>query len=301
MSESSKIEWCDSTFNAWEGCTKISPGCKFCYAETRNIRFNGTRKNWGVGAPRRRTSASNWQKPRRWDRLAGDGRFVYDPACGERKFVKKIEPGMESVRPRVFCLSLGDWLDDEVPLEWFQDLMVLIRETPNLDWLLLTKRPQIFTKRLRHSYLKRQDSPQHWWEYNWVHHIETPQNIWLGVSIENQEAADFRLPIFRSIPSVKKFISAEPLLGELDVWDHLFINEVDWIICGGESGPGARPFHLEWGLSILDQCEESETAFFMKQVGDDPYLGNKPFPNAGKKGNQMDLWPEDLRVRQFPA
>lgn len=151
MSANSHIEWTDHTFNPWEGCTKWSPGCKNCYAETRNKRFAGG-KNWGKGAPRRRTSAANWKQPLRWNRDAGTGRFLECPKCGLRGNPPTVCPTagcstfaseMDTARPRVFCASLADWLDDEVPVEWLADLLSLIHATPNLDWLLLSKRPEL--------------------------------------------------------------------------------------------------------------------------------------------------------------
>jgi protein gp37 len=123
MSENSKIEWTDHTFNPWEGCQKVSPGCDHCYAETRNARFaGGTAINWGPGAPRRRTSPANWRKPPQWNKTHAE----FFAAHGRRQ--------------RVFCASLADVFDNAVDEQWRADLFALIRATPNLDWLLLTKR-----------------------------------------------------------------------------------------------------------------------------------------------------------------
>ena len=113
--KNSKIEWTDCTFNPWEGCTKVSPGCAHCYAENRNARWNGgTAPNWGKGAPRRRTSVKNWNEPRKWDR---DSLNAWSAARG-KGLSFTVPP-----RPRVFCASLADWLDDEVPIEWLADLL----------------------------------------------------------------------------------------------------------------------------------------------------------------------------------
>lgn len=111
------IQWATHTFNPWEGCTKVAPECKNCYAEVLSDHRFG-RVKWGKGQDRRRTSAATWTQPRQWEREAAKQNLK---------------------RPRVFCLSLGDWLDEEVPIEWLRDLLILIHETPNLDWLLLTK------------------------------------------------------------------------------------------------------------------------------------------------------------------
>ena len=123
MADNSNIEWCDHTFNPWEGCQKVSPECDNCYAEARNQRFAGG-TNWGPKAPRRRTSVSNWNKPRRWNR----DHAAFFAAHGRRQ--------------RVFCASLADVFDNAVDRQWRIDLFQLIHETPNLDWQLLTKRPQ---------------------------------------------------------------------------------------------------------------------------------------------------------------
>jgi len=125
MAENSKINWTTHTFNPWIGCTKVSPGCLHCYAETlMDTRYG--RVKWGAGNPRSRTAPSNWKKVRSWNNRAG----------------------RDGVRPRVFCASLADWLDDEVPLEWLADLLGLISQTTNLDWLMLTKRPENWADRL---------------------------------------------------------------------------------------------------------------------------------------------------------
>lgn len=121
----SKIEWCHHTFNPWIGCSKVSEGCAFCYAESRDKRhLIEDVDHWGKGAPRYRTKPANWKQPLAWAREAAGA----------------------AVRPRVFCASQADWLDDEVPWQWRFDLLELIRETPELDWLLLTKRPENFAK-----------------------------------------------------------------------------------------------------------------------------------------------------------
>jgi protein gp37 len=128
MAENSKIEWCDHTFNPWVGCTKVSPACDNCYAEARNARFAGGQAiNWGPGAPRRRTSASNWQLPIKWNQQA--------QAAG--------------VRYRVFCASLADVFDNDVPTDWRRNLYTLIQATPHLDWLQQRKAREVEYKEIR--------------------------------------------------------------------------------------------------------------------------------------------------------
>lgn len=250
MADLTNIEWCDATFNPWEGCQKVGPGCDHCYAETRNARFGGgVAPNWGPNAPRRRTSAANWRKPRAWQRDAA--RFM-------------AEHGR---RQRVFCASLADVFDKAVPAEWRTDLFELIRATPDLDWLLLTKR---------------------------VGNVEAiaraagglPKNVWLGVTVVNQTEADRDVPKLLAAPARVRFLSMEPLLGPVDLtrlrdgdMDALagkagmnscprMTPELDWIIVGGESGPDARPMHPDWARSLRDQCAAAGVPFLFKQWGE---------------------------------
>ncbi|MBU9656111.1 phage Gp37/Gp68 family protein [Burkholderia cenocepacia] len=251
MSENSKIEWTDSTFNPWEGCQKVGPGCDHCYAESRNARFGGgTAVNWGAGAPRRRTSAANWRKPLQWNR---DGTFY----------------AIHGRRRRVFCASLADVFDNAVDRAWRADLFRLLTDTPNLDWLLLTKRIGNVPTMLQHIGVDR-----------------LPDNVWLGATIVNQAEADRDIPKLLAVPARVRFLSMEPLLGPVDLerpmpgpdldqgsgakicqpW--MIQSGIDWVIVGGESGPGARPMHPEWARSLRDQCASAGVAFHFKQHGE---------------------------------
>lgn len=280
MSQNTKIEWCDYTFNPWIGCTKVGPGCDHCYAENINSRFKGG--NWGAGAPRRRTSEANWKLPLKWNR----------------------EAEKRGIRYRVFCASMGDWLDNEVRIDWLVDLLDLIRQTPNLNWLLLTKRIANIGARLhmaiefiehlpgfsdeteRHEADSLRD-----WLANWVLLGDEPENIWIGATVVNQKEADRDIPKLISIPAKVRFLSVEPMLGHIDLVqtgalgcdcgdnDSCFgecrfsINafdkskRIDWVICGGESGPGARPMNPVWAESLRDQCQRAGVPFFFKQWG----------------------------------
>lgn len=302
--KNSNIEWCDHTFNPWEGCTKVSPGCANCYAETRNARFGGgTAVNWGKGAPRRRTSASNWNQPVKWNAEAGKiMRELHNVSRSEYDQV-------DYERPRVFCASLADWLDDEVPIEWLADLLDLVRRTPNLDWLLLTKRPENCCNRLgrlRGSYydMCRAEKPvsksytaavtfaEHWLfgascldgTFADYKHGETPPtppaNVWIGTTVEDQARADERIPHLLSIPARVRFLSCEPLLGPVEFSDVTkradcvaqlgkpVLHGIDWVICGGESGPKARPMHPDWARSLRDRCDAAGVPFLFKQWGE---------------------------------
>lgn len=298
--KNSKIEWTDHTFNPWEGCTKVSRGCLHCYAENRNARFGGgTAPNWGPGKPRRRTSAENWNQPVKWNALNFN-----------LFFPNKIT--------RVFCASLADWLDDEVPIEWFTDLLDLIRKTPNLDWQLLTKRPQNWNKRMLQALTFAEskadpvgDRPQKGGELiafivNWLDG-KPPANMWAGTSVEDQPNADQRVPDVLKIPARVRFLSCEPLLGPVNLIEWIStptgnfrthkgrrqmelipVDGIHWVICGGESGPGARPMNPTWARSLRDQCKAAGVQFFFKQFGewaplfDATVSGRYVFPDGEK-------------------
>lgn len=231
MAENSGIEWTDHTFNPWVGCTKISPACDHCYAE-------GWAKRTGNGllwqGKRRRTSAANWSQPRKWQRQAA--------AAGKRA--------------KVFCASLADVFDNQADPAWRCDLWDLIYETPDLDWLLLTKRPQNIRKMLP----EKAKGALSDWGVGWP-------NVWLGTTVENQEEAERRIPHLREVPARIRFLSCEPMVSPVTLTvDHLI--GLDWIIAGGESGPGARPMHPTWARSLRDQCQTAGIWFFFKQWGE---------------------------------
>lgn len=311
------IQWTDKTFNPWEGCTKVSPGCLHCYAETRNKRFAGG-ANWGKGAPRRRTSVHNWNEPRRWDRDAwGEGKPTLEcPSC-EAPW-KDCDCGFAQRNTRVFCASLADWLDDEVPIQWLAEFLVLVRECKNLDWQLLTKRPENWAKRIEAAqgwHFDHGDRNVAGWLWDWLKHRIPPANVWIGTTVEDQTRADKRIPLLLQIPAKVRFLSCEPLLGLAnlgqstaiglryrdDPSDERIAAKIHWVICGGESGPGAREFNEDWARGLKRQCEGAGVAFFMKQFGDNPVLpSGVPSTTMGKKGQDEERWPVDLRVRQFP-
>ena len=270
MAEDTAIEWADHTFNPWEGCQKTgSLACEHCYAETRNARFNGgVAVNWGPHAPRRRTSASNWRKPLAWNKAA-------------RAFAEK-----HGRKQRVFCASLADVFDNAVDPEWRRDLFAIIDATPNLDWLLLTKRVGNVVKLLEQ-----------------IGRTALPVHVWLGATIVTQEEAERDIPKLLAAPAVVRFLSMEPLMGPVDLTDlSLRTNpgekpdglagldaltgvhwdaedtitgiygspdpRIDWVIVGGESGSGARPMHPDWARSIRDQCAAAEVPLLFKQWGE---------------------------------
>jgi len=201
-----------------------------------------------------------------------------------------MAPAGAGRRPRVFCASLADWLDPEVPIEWLADLLDLIRCTPNLDWLLLTKRPENFAELVYEAADRSTNEELFTWGTDWVRG-GAPENVWIGTSIENQKYADIRIPALLKIPAGVRFLSCEPLLGPLDLAYTCFngadsfgqMPGISWCIVGGESGPNKRPINCDWARSIRDQCRVAGVPFFMKQV------------------DKIRAIPEDLMIREFPT
>jgi protein gp37 len=269
MSENTKIEWADHTFNPWIGCTKVGPGCDNCYAKA-DFEDRRHRVVWGAGHARIRTKT--WGDPVRWNKQA-DAFFA-----------------VHGRRQRVFCASLADVFDNEVDPLWRADLFWLIKQTPNLDWLLLTKR--IGNARLMMCDAISTIDPMAEW-------VMPLSNIWLGATIVNQEEADRDIPKLLEVPATKRFLSIEPLLGPVNLdaafmpcenWgddivmdpetgayeccrkcDYTGISNemgIDWVIVGGESGHNARPMHPDWVRGLRDQCQTAGVPFLFKQWGE---------------------------------
>jgi protein gp37 len=343
VSESTKIQWCDHTANFWSGCTKVSPGCAHCYAEARDKRHMIEKvDHWGPGAPRLKSKSAvkdclRWNK-KPWicshcgHSWAGEMSRP-DPTC------PKCDVSHMGHRARVFSLSLGDWLDSEAPIEWLAEMMDMIRQCKNLDFLLCTKRPELWSRRIREArnfLTSGGDADTALMLHNWLPHPETPgmpatagtppHNIWILTSTENQEQLEKRVPQLLKIPAVVHGLSCEPLLGpicfggERIEWLSPFhetdamLNKtprIDWIIAGGESGPSARPCNLEWLQDIQEQCAMSSVAYFCKQLGSSARIS---FNNEvgeltstallhlkDKKGGDPSEWPADMDVRQWPT
>lgn len=247
-----KIQWTSSkdgspgySFNPWWGCTKVSPGCANCYAERESKRFG--HDVWGAGKPRRTFGDKHWAEPLAWD----------------------IEAAKSGVRKRVFCGSMCDWCDEEAPVGVVPRLFDLIERTPNLDWLLLTKRPERINQVV---------PPKYYYESNF------PRNIWLGTTTENQAMFDARWPVLQgeayNLKAALTFLSIEPMLGPVDISEALeevnvgdeehdhWLKPVDWVIVGGESGTHARIMHPAWARSVRDQCVRADIPYFFKQWGE---------------------------------
>ena len=250
--ENSKIEWTTHTFNPWIGCTKVSPGCANCYAETlMDTRYG--RAKWGDENPRSRTGKDNWAKPLKWNREYAEGDIMANPPIQ---------------RPRVFCASLSDWLDWKAPVEWRIALLNLIDKTPYLNWLMLTKRPESWQARMMEAC---HASPL---AGKWLRG-DAPRNVWMGTSVEDQTRANERIPLLLDIPTKIHFLSMEPLLGPVNLHQKhpaacdadCWLSRIGWVIVGGESGPGSRPMQREWVQSLRDQCYGANVPFLFKQWG----------------------------------
>lgn len=292
MAGTTGISWADSTFNPWIGCTRVSPACDDCYA-ARSTPARTLGVVWGSGEPRRRTSAANWKLPAQWNRdrfyacqdcswrgdepsrpyVTGPVTLVLCPACNG-----EVEPA----RRRVFCASLADVFDNEVDPQWRDNLFDLIEQTPNLDWLLLTKRIGNVGNMLPVPFDFARLYP----------------NVWLGITVVNQAEADRDIPKLLAVPARVRFVSIEPMLGPIDLThalmkccgsfvpghvgdglmqpphppeccgDPVFLDDLHWVIAGGESGPHARPSHPDWYRSLRDQCAAAGVPFLFKQWGE---------------------------------
>lgn len=322
MAADSKIEWTTHTFNPWRGCTKVSAGCANCYAETLSGRNPKTLGVWGPNGTRVVASESMWREPVRWNRDAAKA----------------------GTRPRVFCASLADVFEDWADLMSASDgavmhvcsecgawrtmeqmchgpnahmpltmtdvrrrLFALIDATPSLDWLLLTKRPENIARMMPEDSFNAcvtGDCPHD----NRSNCRPFRPNLWLGVSVENQQAADERIPHLLKVPAAVRFLSCEPLLGPVDLRQIVLRRDgergnelskclgdwvspltgaftdsprIHWVIVGGESGPGARPLHPDWVRSLRDQCQAAGVPFFFKQHGD--WLAHSVVEDGPKK------------------
>lgn len=243
------ISWTDYSFNPWIGCAKVSEGCKNCYAEEFTNRRLETGL-WGADAKRRQRPESAWKDPLSWNRKAG----------------------RDGLRLRVFVASLADVFEDRPDLEApRRRLWETIRATPNLDWQLLTKRPENIARLL---------------PADWSLNLNGYPNVWLGVSAENQARWNQRVPTLCQIPAVVHFVSYEPALGPVDP-AHTYPLVPEWVICGGESGPHRRIFDPQWARDVRDQCKVLGIAFWFKQ-------GGHRFP-----GKETEL--DGQTIHQFPG
>ncbi len=230
MGKDSEIEWTHHTFNPWWGCVKVSPACDNCYAEAWAKRVGSS--VWGAKAERRLFTDKHWAEPLIWNR----------------------EAKLSGKRTRVFCASMADVFESRADLNPHRKrLWDLITNTPALDWLLLTKRPQNIARMV----------PAEW-------HGAWPANVWLGTTVENMDSAEKRLPQLLKHAAAVRFLSCEPLLGPLDLsrWHRQNgLHGIDWVIAGGESGAKSRPMDAAWVRGLRDFCRKKKIAFHFKQWG----------------------------------
>lgn len=296
----SKIEWCDRVWNPVTGCTRVSPGCDNCYAIRQSHRFTGVNgsKFEGVTAlyslqdKAKRLPQSDWEKKVDW---TGKVRCHEDLLDMPRRWTKPS---------RVFVNSMSDLFHDDVPEEFIAKMWYRMAVTDKHVYMILTKRPLKMKVILNSELFKLRLSQAN---------IDFPlKNVWLGVSCENQAMADQRIPHLLKTPAAVRFVSYEPALGPIDFrkeWigmaasgfgiadDGVFrtkFDHLDWIITGGESGPGARPMHPDWARSVRDQCKAAGVAFFFKQHGE--WLHESQFPDSGFT---MDYFNEKCRSDGF--
>lgn len=280
MAEQTKISWADRTVNPWIGCSKISPACDNCYAERQDQHRKWTPAGWGPGKPRRQTKTLD-------DAAKWNSQMFYECcACGARGTGRELEAHaavgggcrhtqVSFARCRVFCASLSDWLDNEVPIEWFVKLLERIRLSPGLDWMLLSKRIGNWRSRMEaaEAFVRARTPTQFVlghdelleWIRAWLRG-EAPRHVLLGSTFANQGELQRDFSKLVRTPAHRRFASMEPLLGPIDVGPT--IRKLDWIIVGGESGANARPMHPAWVRSLRDQCAAAGVPFHFKQWGE---------------------------------
>ncbi|BDM83500.1 DUF5131 family protein [Acaryochloris marina] len=283
------IEWTDHTINCLVGCTKVrakgakSSGCEHCYAA------------------RASKSGRLQQFPQYHSVVDEKGNWT-----GQVNFVpEQLEKLFKFRKPtRVFMPSMSDPFHRAVKDEWLDQIFAAIALNPKVTIQMLTKRPKRMRDYLRSAKNRIRIAAVDKGRSVSVNReiladLESCQwdwplpNLWLGVSVENQEAADERIPLLGQTPANIRFLSCEPLLEPLD----LGALPANWCITGGESGPGARPCDVTWIRSIRDQCKSAEIPVFIKQLGSNP-VGIPKLRSA--KGGDAEEWPKDLRVREFP-
>lgn len=257
MGADSKIEWTHHTWNPWWGCARVSPGCEHCYAEAFAKRTGHS--VWGVKNERRHFGESVWSKPLAWDKAAATAKE----------------------RHRVFCASMADVFEDRSDLVADRARVFdLIERTPNLDWLLLTKRPH-----------NMNDMAPTSWRTGW------PPNVWAGTTVEDQKRRG-RIADLRNVPARVRFLSCEPLLERVDLGG--LLEGIHWVIVGGESGGGARRFDTCWADAIIDAARVSGAAVHVKQLGAHPIEGGARLRLRDRKGGNWTEWRDSLRVREYP-
>jgi protein gp37 len=238
-----KIEWCEKVWNPVTGCTKVSTGCKNCYAERLFRRVYSGRKFTDVQChPERLDQPLHWRKPR-----------------------------------MVFVNSMSDLFHEKILTDFVESVWQIMERCPQHVFQILTKRPYDMMEVLDTTIYRGTEDRN-----------DITANVWLGVSVENQETAAERIPLLLQTPAAVRFVSCEPLLNWV-VFNKADMEHIDWVICGGESGPRCRPMELKWAYLIKQMCKNTKTPFFMKQLGGWP-----------DKRSKLEDLPPDLRIREYP-
>jgi protein gp37 len=288
------IAWTDETINPIVGCSRISAGCEKCYAET-------------AAKTARLQQFPQYQKVAKWN---GTVEFV------ESQLIKPYEWKKSK---KIFICSMADIFHENVLFDWVEEIFYMIENCPQHTFQILTKRPERMIEFFDWYIARNSD---HSVELQWT----MPDNIWLGVSCENQAMADKRIPLLMQIPAKVRFLSCEPLLEPLDLskflpieWSEVAEDWIEswpgigsystndypsWVIAGGESGAGARPCHVEWLRDIASQCQSAKVPVFVKQLGSNALQGHivngSKLKLKDRKGSDINEFPEDLRIQQFP-
>lgn len=289
MSGKTKIEWASDQWGPVTGCTKVSRGCKHCYAE----------REWPrLAAPR--------EKPNIYT-----GRAFTNVRCHP----EKLDIPLRWAKPRrIFVNSMSDLFHEDVPDDFIIKVFEVMAKARHHVFLVLTKRAE----RMRDFLLGTSGAGAN---------APPIPNVWLGVSCEDQDTYDERIPFLLQTPAAVRWVSAEPLLGPVDLGFHeiaialekdgygnaAILGGIDWVVAGGESGPQARPFDIAWARNVIMQCKAADVACFIKQLGARPgYRGKPPFNGwhdlyangerlNDRKGGDPSEWPSDLRVREYPT
>lgn len=293
----SKIEWTEKTWNPVRGCSLVSAGCKNCYAMKQAHRFS--RK----GQAYEGLTELGPDGPRWTGKVMVVGEHLMDPYRWSRP-------------SKVFVNSMSDLFHEDIPVSDLAYIFEVMRRTPQHAYQILTKRPE---RMLRWMKVER---------FKYLDLAPILPNVWLGVSVEDQKTADERIPLLLQTPAAVRWVSYEPALGPVDfkpymppsgIWEALKNKNkhwaksqiqrtiqnnwrwVDWIVVGGESGPGARPFDIAWARSTVEQCKAAGVPVFVKQMGNNLRISAVASVKLRNKGGDPAEWPEDLRVREYPS
>ena len=297
------IAWTDETINPIVGCSRVagSPGCERCYAAT-------------AAKTARLQQFPQYQKVAKWN---GTVEFVENQLDRLLRWKKG---------KRIFLCSMADMFHENVPFEWIEQIFSTIEDFPQHTFQILTKRPERMIEFFDWYIARNSD---HSVGLQW----SIPDNIWLGVSCENQAMADKRIPLLMKIPAKVRFLSCEPLLEPINLskflpieWSEIAEDWIEswpgigsystndypsWVIAGGESGAGSRPCHIDWIRDIASQCQSAKVPVFIKQLGSNA-IASSPYVDGvakshyklklkDRKGADINEFPEDLRIQQFPS